>query len=289
MVQKEAYAFYYSITNLSDLLRDRKFHIHITTDHKNLTFIGDSTNATVVRWKLAIVQYDFDIEHIFGVKNVVADYLSRLVKNHMENNKNFNQQLIMTAGFHGFIIPDKAHDKIIKVHNCLAGHAGLERCLKRLTDSDQSWKYMQEHVRAFIRAYPCCQKMSVLKTPIHGHPFTTSTYESMVRLNIDFVGPFPDGGYILTIIDTFTRWVELYVCESADAAEAARCLFEHFGRFGAPSQILSDRGSHFVNHVIMEFLSYVGTEHSLVERTNKEINIWQNAKPIVHRILNSTY
>ena len=75
----------------------------------------------------------------------------------------------------------------------------------------------------------------------------------------------------------------MYVCESADAQEAARCLFEHFGRFGAPSQILSDRGSHFVNHVIMEFLSYVGTKHcisiayskqenSLVERTNKEIN-----------------
>ena len=154
----------------------------------------------------------------------------------------------------------------------------------------------------------------VLKTQIHGPLFTTSTYEPMVRLNIDFVGPFSDGGYILTIIDTFTRWVELYVCESADAAEAARCLFEHFGRFGAPSQILSDRGSHFVNHVIMEFLSYVGIEHclsiayskqenSLVERTNKEINRhttslffdnlikdnWRNAKPIVHRILNSTY
>ena len=138
---------------------------------------------------------------------------------------------------------------------------------------------MREHVRAFIRACPCCQEMCVLKTPIHGHPFTTSTYEPMIRLNIDFVGPFSDGGYILTIIDTFTRWVELYVCESADAQEAARCLFEHFGRFGAPSQILSDRGSHFVNHVVMEFLSYVGTEHclsiayskqenSLVERTN---------------------
>ena len=71
--------------------------------------------------------------------------------------------------------------------------------------------------------------------------------------------------------------------QKSDAHEAARSLFEHFGRFKAPSQILSGRGSHFVNHVIMEFLSYVCTEHclsiacskqenSLVERTNKEIN-----------------
>ena len=114
-------------------MRDRKFHLK--TNHKNLTFIGDSANAMVVHWKLALMQYDFEFEHISGVKNVVADYLSRLVKNHMENNKNFNQQLIMTAGFHGFIVPDDAHDKIIKVHNSLVGHSGLERCLKRLSDT----------------------------------------------------------------------------------------------------------------------------------------------------------
>ena len=121
---------------------------------------------------------------------------------------------------------------------------------------------MREHVRAFIRTCPCCQKMNVLKTPIHCHPFTTSTYELMVCLNIDFVGPFSDGGYILIIIDTFTRWVELYVCESADAQEAARCLFKNSGRFGALSQILSDRGSHFVNYVVMEFLSYCSSARS---------------------------
>ena len=127
----------------------------------------------VVRWNLALMQYDFDIEHISGTTNVVADYLIRLVKNHRGNNKNFIQQLIMTAGFHRFIIPDDAHDKIIKIHNSLVGHSGHEQRLKRLTDSKQTLKYMRDHVRAFIRACLCCQKMSVLKTLRHGHPFTT--------------------------------------------------------------------------------------------------------------------
>jgi transposase InsO family protein len=306
--QKEAYAFFYAITGpLAYLLRDRKFHLK--TDHRNLTYVADSANAMVVRWKMALMQFDFDIEHIAGVKNIVADYLSRLVTNHMINKT--DQQLVLAAGF---TIPDEVYDKIIMVHNSLVGHAGVERCLKRLADSNQAWKYMREHVRAFIKLCPCCQKMSVLKVPIHGHPFTTSTYQPMVRLNIDFVGPFEDGGYILTIVDTFTRWVELFICDQANALEAGRCLFEHFGRFGAPSQILSDRGSHFVNHVIAEFLSYIGTEHclslayskqenSLVERVNKEINrhitslffdqrikdSWRNAKPIVQRILNTNY
>ena len=37
----------------------------------------------VNRWKTALGSYDFAVKHIQGVKNIVADYLSRLVKNHM--------------------------------------------------------------------------------------------------------------------------------------------------------------------------------------------------------------
>ena len=76
-IQKEAYVLYSSIIHLSYLLRDGKFHLK--TDHKNLKFIGDSANAMVVRWKLALVQYNFDIELMSGAKNVVADYISRLL------------------------------------------------------------------------------------------------------------------------------------------------------------------------------------------------------------------
>ena len=32
----------------------------------------------VIRWKLAIMEFNFDNEHIDGKKNVVADYFSRV-------------------------------------------------------------------------------------------------------------------------------------------------------------------------------------------------------------------
>jgi Integrase core domain len=82
------------------------------------------------------------------------------------------------------------------------------------------------------------------KTPIHAHGFSISTYTPMECLNIDFIGPFPDGGYVLVIIDTFTRWVELFPTKDASALSAATCLFQHFGRFGAPLQLRSDNGPH---------------------------------------------
>jgi hypothetical protein len=100
---------------------------------------------------------------------------------------------------------------------------------------------------------------------------------------MDFIGPFPDNSHVLVIIDTFSRWTELFWCPDATAASACRALLDHFGRFGAPNLIRSDRGPHFVNHVIKDFLAAVGTYHnqtlayskeenSIVERINKEIN-----------------
>ena len=89
-------------------------------------------------------------------------------------------------------------------------------------------------------------------------------------------------GYIV-IICAFTRWVELYWCQDATASWACDCLLQLFGRFGSPSLIRSDRGSHFANDLITEFLDRIGTPHNLtlayskqenalVERVNKEVN-----------------
>ena len=102
----------------------------------------------------------------------------------------------------------------------------------------------------------------------------------MECLNTDFIGPYPDKGYVLNIIDTFTRWVELYAVPEATAEQACKCLLMHFGRFGSPTVIRSDKGSHFANSLIEKFLKATGTlqiltlayssqENAIVERNNK--------------------
>ena len=62
-----------------DYLRGDKFIIR--TDYDNLTFIRESKSgsAKLHRWFLEIQEYNFEIEHIKGSNNVVADSLSRFV------------------------------------------------------------------------------------------------------------------------------------------------------------------------------------------------------------------
>ena len=135
--------------------------------------------------------------------------------------------------------------------------------------------------------------------------------------SVDCIGPFPedaDGNkYICVIIDLFSRWIELYKIKEDTAMAAAECMFEHFGRFGAPRSIRSDRGSEFVNELITAWLRLVGTTHELsvahsheenaiVERANGEVrkyiqnvcydkrlgpNEWSKNLPLMMRCYNS--
>lgn len=74
--EQEAYAIFYALRKFDYLLRDVKFTIQ--TDHKNLIYINTDGSAKVKRWKLLVQEYDFDIVHIPGVDNPIADAFSRL-------------------------------------------------------------------------------------------------------------------------------------------------------------------------------------------------------------------
>ena len=100
------------------------------------------------------------------------------------------------------------------------GHNGVDRTLTRLFSLQQVWKHMKQHVRTFIQNCPCCQKLSAKDPKTNASHFATSNYAIFDTLNVDYIGPFPDKGYILVII---TRWTELFWCANADAKSAADC------------------------------------------------------------------
>ena len=114
-------------------------------------------------------------------------------------------------------------------HNAIVGHNGVDRTLTRLFSLSQVWKNMKQHVRSFIRNCPCCQKLSAVDAKINAAHFSTSTHAIFDTLNIDYIGPFPDKGYILVIIDTLSRWIEMFWCKDATAQSASECLLTHFG------------------------------------------------------------
>ena len=102
----------------------------------------------VQRWKTALGCYDFVIKHNNGVTNIVADYLSRLVKNLMIEeirkdkalSKEKKDEKIVFALHHEMKIPDEAYVKTKSVHNDIVGHGEVETTVLKLAKGHTPWK-----------------------------------------------------------------------------------------------------------------------------------------------------
>ncbi|MCO5598133.1 hypothetical protein L7F22_052225 [Adiantum nelumboides] len=83
---------------------------------------------------------------------------------------------------------------------------------------------------------------------------------AFAKWGIDFVGPCPPAykshaQYIIVATDYLTKWVEAKATTRNDAKTTAQFLYENiFTRYGLPIQIVSDRGTRFINEVIEQLL-----------------------------------
>ncbi|XP_062839805.1 uncharacterized protein LOC103279995 [Anolis carolinensis] len=77
-IEKECFSIIWSIKKLKPYLWGRKFILQ--TDHAPLKWLDNvkGTNNKLLRWSLTLQDFVYDIKHITGKKNVVADALSRV-------------------------------------------------------------------------------------------------------------------------------------------------------------------------------------------------------------------
>src|SRR5690606_6864596 len=74
-IEQEAYAVYFCILKLSHFLLGH--HFIVETDHRNLLYLEKATSPKLVRWRLRLQEFDFELRHVAGRDNQVADALSR--------------------------------------------------------------------------------------------------------------------------------------------------------------------------------------------------------------------
>jgi RNase H-like domain found in reverse transcriptase len=84
--KQEAYALYFSVMQFGYYLRGKPFLIE--TNHRNLVWIESSQVPIVVRWRVLLQSYIFEVKHIPGKENTVADWLSRMYPIHLSAGMN---------------------------------------------------------------------------------------------------------------------------------------------------------------------------------------------------------
>jgi hypothetical protein len=96
------------------------------------------------------------------------------------------------------------------------------------------------------------------------HPIVT--IDPFSKWGIDFMQCKPTSagghGYIIIVVDYFTKWVEAMPTFLNDGRTATLFIFNHIiTHFGVPQAIVTDHGSHFQNQMMSELHVKLGFRH----------------------------
>jgi transposase InsO family protein len=130
------------------------------------------------------------------------------------------------------------------------------------------WPDLKQDLKRFINSCPLCQLNSsntgiYAPRPINPLPPVALPFE---RWGMDFVGPLPttnkSNRYIITAIDYATRWVVAAAVKDMTEETVKQFLYtDIMVNYGAPYELLTDRGKYFLSEGIVAFEQEHGISH----------------------------
>lgn len=83
-------------------------------------------------------------------------------------------------------------------------------------------------------------------------------------IQIDICGKLPlslkKNSFILTIVESTSRYIELIPLKNIDSQTIIKCLNEYFGRFGLSSTIICDNAAYFKSKIFKNYCHQLGIE-----------------------------
>ncbi|KAK3726270.1 hypothetical protein QZH41_003048 [Actinostola sp. cb2023] len=240
-IEKEAQAIVEALRHWKHFLTGR--HFTLTTDQKSVSYMFDQRhkgkikNDKIMRWRIELSCYSFDIVYRPGKDNIPPDTLSRAT------------------------CAAATQDSLYKLHQSLC-HPGITRLWHFIRA--KNLPYSLEEVRQMTNSCPvCCECKPKFHHPEETHLIkATQPFE---RINIDFKGPLPSTNknrYFLNIIDEFSRFPFVFPCPDVSTTTVIKCLTTLFSLFGMPAYVHSDRGASFMSHELRAFLTEKGVAMS---------------------------
>ena len=167
---------------------------------------------------------------------------------------------------HQTVIPKPLRQWVLKIaHDGAGGHLGVHKTYYKIL-CHFFWLKIKSDVSSYIRTCPVCQvtgksgtgikPASLQPIPVMEEPFS--------KVIIDCVGPLPKSKrgnqYLLTIMDSATRYPKAIPLRSITAKNIVRALIKFFTQVGLPAIVQSDEGSNFTSRMFEQVMKTLGIQ-----------------------------
>ncbi|KAK3720291.1 hypothetical protein QZH41_007748 [Actinostola sp. cb2023] len=175
------------------------------------------------------------------------------------------------------IVPETLRQRMIMLAH--SGHQGIVKTKRLLRDS--VWfpgidGMVEEMIKQCLPCQAANHNSSPACEPLKMSPLPQGPWQ---ELSIDFCGPFPNGDYLLVVVDDFSRFPEVEILRSTSAKAVIPHLDSIFARQGIPDVVRTDNGPPFNSENFQMFATHLGFNH------RKITPIWPRANGEAERLM----
>lgn len=155
------------------------------------------------------------------------------------------------------VIPDALQHVILtELHEC---HPGMCR-MKALSRSFVWWPAIDDDIEDKVRQCEICinNQIAPKSVPLLLWPWCTEPWQ---RIHVDYLEI--KGQQYLLIVDSHSKWMEVFPMSNTTATATTNILLCLFARYGYPKEVVSDNGPQFVAKEFGLFLKERCIKHTL--------------------------
>jgi hypothetical protein len=154
------------------------------------------------------------------------------------------------------VVPREHRANVLKQYHDspMGGHKQVQNTYTSIREK-YYWPGMFKEISNWVKSCEGCARADRSKQRRNTPLQRVRVAGPFQQIHVDILGPLTEAEngckYVLTMVDQFTRWVELIPLTNQKAHVVAHTIFdEWFCRYGCPSIMVSDRGKNFLSILV---------------------------------------